>query len=350
MSKSISTEYNEYDQNRIDANPKIEIFMRDISSDVAERAFFGTSHFPERAASFVKSGYASSILNDLEQIRNTVKLAERNNQDIADNHEVLIDEWFNKHRQITKQATIDYLHSHSNVASSFIVGPANFPVARNQKRMNWADNKYNKISEVRERSKKRISKKLFPYGFDADIRSDDPNAVKKLDNKADTLSNKLETMKKANAAVRKFYKQGQPKDDNSFGNAKNALMELGYSSANSEALLKPKYDRVIPYESFELTNLRNRMKTARRRANVIEAVQAVEINDSFDNGITVSISDDQKIVIEFPGIPDQDTRTKLKSHAFKWSRYRQAWVRKMTANALGDYRYRIKPILQDASI
>ena len=40
-------------------------------------------------------------------------------------------------------------------------------------------------------------------------------------------------------------------------------------------------------------------------------------------------TEENRVMFVFPGKPDDDTRSLLKSHAFKWSPSRGAWVRQL---------------------
>jgi len=166
------------------------------------------------------------------------------------------------------------------------------------------------------------------------IQSDDPEAGDKLQNKIDAAVKNQENMKAVNKAIR--------------ANNDQALADLGYDEAQIIELKKPDFCGRVGFPSYMLQNNNANIKRMKDRIKSVEATRKIEIDDQFSNGVTVSISDDDKIVIDFGFKPDEATRSILKSNAFKWSRYRSAWVRKLTANAAGAYDYHIKPILEGA--
>lgn len=337
---------NIYDKNRLEESPEIKPYFHDISPDIAAQAYHATSHFPERAGSLIRSDYAKMLLDDKKSVINSVNQAKLKGADIDSAYIIRIESWFIEHRKGLKAKFITYLHSHANVASSFICGPANFPVARNQKRSQWADNHYAAIGEFRKLSKKRILKQLLPFGDGSAIKTNDPKAVKKIDSKVEALEKQRDFMKLCNKTYRKFYKKGQKPEagTDKYNDCVNALAEIGLKTD-----LTPDYmGESIPFRTWELSNLGANIRRLSKRANEVEQTQSTEINDTFPNGETAIISDDGKIVIEFGYKPDEDTRAVLKRHAFKWSRVRVAWVRKVTANALADYSRSIKPMLMDS--
>lgn len=343
--------YDRYETARIEANPGIKAFFWDISRQTAENAYRNTSHFPERASAIIRADYAIDLLNDKEEILNTTGAAKKRGATVDENFMDIIETWFREHRAGVKQKYEAYLYSHASVASAFICGPSNFPTARNQKRSGWADSHYENIGKFRHSSKKRILKLILPYGDGHEIKTDDPDATNKIENKIQRLEDTRDNMKAVNKTVRKYYnKTDAPNpEDGKYQVCIEALEKLGYSNARAALLIKPDYmGYCVPFHSYQLTNIGAEIRRLKQREQEVSQTKSLEINDQFPNGETASISDDGKIIIEFGYKPDENIRTKLKSHAFKWSRARMAWVRKLTANAAADYYRHIKPQLQAA--
>lgn len=337
-----------YDNNRLEECPEIAPYFYDISSGTAARAYYNTSQFPERAGSIIRADYAKDMLNDLATVKKIVRRAQAYRATVAENVDELIAAWHDEHRAGLKSHYESYLHSHSNCASSFVCGPANFPVARMQKRMKWADQHYENIGAFRKKSKKRILRQVLPYGDGTAIRTDDPTAGDKVAGKIGDLERQREQMKAINKAYRKYYKRGQQPEegDDKIGDCLAAMMAEGIDEPTAHELIRPNFmGDCTPFVGYQLTNLGAEIRRLKERAKDVEKVQAMEIDDTFPNGEKAYLSDDGKIVIEFGYKPEEEVRKVLKSHAFKWSRYRKAWVRKLTANAAAAYDYYIKPLL-----
>lgn len=350
--KQIGPARNMYDKRRLEESPEIAPFFDDIDAATASRAYYNTSHFPERAGSIIRSDYAKTLIQDKAQVLKDIEHAEKCGATVDPNYMEMVETWFQEHREGVKAKFIAYLHSHSNVASAFICGPANFPTARNQKRSQWADNHYENIGKYRHTSKRRILASILPYGDGSAIKTNDPDAVSKVENKISKLEAQRDRMKEINKTVRKFYKRSDKPEPGSetYKACIEALAALGISEQNAAELIKPDWRGCVPFASYSLTNLGAEIRRLKQRAQEVEQVKAVEINDEFPNGETATISDDGKIVIDFGYKPEEDVRTALKRRAFKWSRVRVAWVRKATANAIADYYRHIKPLLNGTEV
>lgn len=341
--------YDLYELNRLKESPEIEPFFNDISKNDAAAAFYNTSHLPERAGSLYRCEYALSLLNDKAKVLESVSGSLARGATIEGSSVDIVNSWFDGHRSGLKDKYQAYFNSHSKVASSFIVGPSNFPIARNEKLSQYADNHYAAINEFRKKSIKRILRELMPHGDGNIIRTDDPKASTKINSRVEELEKQRTYMKLVNKVVRKYYKGTDTPVSNSevYSNCITALAKENVSKSEAIKFLIPNnMGYVCPFEHYTLTNLGANIRRLKKRVNEVRQVQATTINDVFDNGIEVTISNDQKIVIVFSFKPDDQTRVKLKSCSFKWSRTRVAWVRKLTANAFYAYKNDIKPILE----
>ncbi len=338
---------NEYNKRRLNELPEIEPYFNDISQGLAERAYYATSHSPDRAASLIKSEYAVCLLNDLNRVKKIAERAKKRNVELAEDYPQVIDDWFIDHREGLKTRYESYLHSHSSVMSAMITGPANFPVARNEKRMNWAQAHYDNIGKFQKKSIKRIVRQLLPWGDGSAIASNDPKAIDKIKDKIEGLEKSKEMMKEINKITRRYYKKRTDKISNE--KHTECVAELmaysGYSSEKVELLLKPDWRGVVPFPSYALTNTGAEIRRLKGRLQSISCIQKMDIDDTFQCA-SVGISDKQQIAITFEGKPNEEIRSLLKSNGFKWSRYQTAWVRKMTPNAIGSYNNTIKPYLE----
>ena len=65
---------------------------------------------------------------------------------------------------------------------------------------------------------------------------------------------------------------------------------------------------------------------------------------TFTGGKAILNRDINRLQLLFDTIPDEETRTLLKKHGFKWSRYEQAWQRLYNRNGIYAVRYVIEKI------
>lgn len=153
------------------------------------------------------------------------------------------------------------------------------------------------------------------------ISSDDPDAIAKLRTELASIEAAQERMKAANRAIRK--------------NDRYALADLGFNAEQIEGLFKPDFANRRGFPDYALQNNRANARRIAQRIRQLESLQ--ERGDVEKRGDGYSYREDtaeNRVMFEFPGKPDADTRTLLKRHAFKWSPSRGAWVRKLSPAAI----------------
>ncbi|WP_133137995.1 hypothetical protein [Legionella rowbothamii] len=316
--------------------PQAADLLNDINQSAAELAFVNTSFSPEKRAVQVRVEYVESLLKDKKTVLDEICKASKRGAEVRGDFDVIVEEWFKSHRKKLSTGYNSWLLAYAKVASSFIVGPANFPIARNQKLSNYADAKLTAITEFRNKSVKNILKFILPYGDGSSIQTDDPNAGEKIENKIEKLEAQREEMKAINKLIRKYFKNGCPDiSPEKLAEFKSLLhTEFNLNETQIAGLLKPNYrGKIIGFERWELQNLGANITRYKKRITEVEKTNSKTIDDEFENGIKVTISDDQKICIHFGFKPSEEIRTLLKEKAFKFSRNRNnAWVRKFTLN------------------
>ncbi len=155
------------------------------------------------------------------------------------------------------------------------------------------------------------------------ISSDDPDAIKKLKEKLAKLEASQEYMKKINAIYRKFIKKPDTLDEADLPEKSKDLI-LNFKPTRSwETGLFPSYE--LQNNNANIGNVKKRIAQLERSA------KAEDVPDKEFEGFTVK-EEDNRIQFVFPGKPDAEIRSVLKSHAFKWSPSRGAWVRQLTGN------------------
>jgi hypothetical protein len=122
------------------------------------------------------------------------------------------------------------------------------------------------------------------------ISSDDPDAIKKLEEKLIKLEDQRTKIKEFNKKARKEKTDQLPR--------------------------------------YHLANLGTNIQSVKKRIEYLKKIQAIEQTEFEVNGIKIEINkDDNRVQMFFDGIPSQETRTKLKRNGFRWSRYNGCWQR-----------------------
>lgn len=330
------------------SQPEISPFIADLDIEKAINASSGVSQFPERHAAFHIASYAQSMAKIKADLKTAVARANKNGISMPENIDNEIDNEINCFKPKLVSAYYDFFHSLSRCMSTHVTGASNFPVARQQKRHSAADNKQAAISELIQKATKRMIKSLLPNGDGTVIRSDSDNALESLEAKLDKLTKNHELMKKANQVIRSTLKQYDSDKEKCI----NSLMtKCGLSPQQAESLLEPDHMGKCGFPRYSLTNNSQEIKRIKTRIEVQKQLEEhrnehSSIAREFSNGITTELSDDNKIVIYFIDKPSDDVRTTLKRRAFKWSTWRNAWVRKHTLNAERDFECYIVPVLE----
>ena len=158
----------------------------------------------------------------------------------------------------------------------------------------------------------------------AGISSDDPDAIKKLQDKLDKLKNLQERMKEANKAIRM--------KDTAKGNEK--LKEMGYSDSDIAALREGDFAGRIGYPAYALQNNGANIRRIEQRIETLkkEAERAAEGPIEEKTDLYKYREEDNRCQFIFDGKPSEEIRAVLKGNSFKWSPSRGAWVRQATIN------------------
>ncbi len=268
--------------------------------DLAHRAFSGTSFSPERRAKDTVEWIEDQLGADLKKIMDeTGSTGGYREKYIA-------------HAQ-------KWLGAKSRCMSWMITGPANFPVARNQKNMGYEQSAYENWMGWR---KKYIT---------AVFRVPTPSPEEDLDNalkEYDKTVQRQELMKAVNKIVKKKSLSDEEK--------RNQLGEY-LSEKSISVIMEPDNYGNCGFESFILTN--NNAKIKRLRDKVLTMKNRIAVKESFETiefeGGSISIDND-RVIITHDEKPAQSVIDALKKRGFRWSRNYGAWSRKHTANALYD--------------
>ena len=162
------------------------------------------------------------------------------------------------------------------------------------------------------------------------IKSTDENAIERLEAKVAELKAYQAKMVATNKAIRM--------KDTAKGDAK--LKELGYSESFIAKLRTPDFCGRVGFPSYSLQNNNQNIRRLEGRIEEIKRDRAVD-TDALEKETDKYrfFVDDDRVQFEFPGKPDEETRSLLKSYGFKWSPSRSTWVRQYNSNGLWSAKY-----------
>lgn len=257
--------------------------------DIARRAFDGTSFSPEERGAHYIRDYEAALNDDLNNIP----------EDERERYITKYKEWV--------RILFD---KHSRILSAMITGPARFPTRRNEKANNSYDSTTKEFNEWRERSLKAIARRIEEAKPAEQKEAEEWERVQNMiDNHflPTNLYNKLETI------------------------ARNGKVELIKKAIDYIKELNEKRTRPIFTSRHKFWKLAEVAQNSIAKKEASESKNSVEIE--FEGGKIVKNFSEDRLQIIFPGKPDYETITKLKSNGFRWSPRFMAWQRQLTDNS-----------------
>lgn len=298
--------------------PKADAFgakLSDVDIELATNAYRGISFSPEKRGKAQQTEYLDDITRLQEEMEPLAKSDEQKDILAAEG---------DRYKQGYLKRLNALLSAKSRTISPMITGPANFPVARNQKRMATEAKRRDEFLEWEDRARGSIRKKLHKQAV-----QDAGGEVAVMEKQLATAEKNQETMKAINAIVRKKITDA--------AKAKKIVAETDFTEAQAKKLLKPDRGEKQGFQGFQLTNNRANIKRMRQRLSdmrTAESRSGSKTVGKFDGGEIVNNFDAERIQIIFDEKPSEEKRKALKSRGFRWSPKNNAWQRKNTNNGL----------------
>ena len=250
-------------------------------------------------------------------------LVERQKQKVSPFYHEKLDALLDRYARRLAQWTNDHNRNGASCPSVLVCGAANFPVRKKQKQNAREDSLWREYDEI-----KGILSKIKSIGT-GPIDPADPHAREMLEDRLQSLQNKLELGKAMNAHYRKHKTMKGFRD---FSDKTAAEMDEAIKSAPAFAQ--------TPFPDFELASLRGKIKRTQENLAKLDGIEQHKDDAAntleFDGGKIFLNMEANRLQILFDEIPDEETRSALKSHGFKWSRKNEAWQRQLTRNAVYD--------------
>ena len=275
----------------------------------------------KEANSFYSYVEGSATAAYRREVYRAVEIAERQKSRVSPEYHDRIDGLLDAY---ARRLAANYNHRYSidaRVPSVMVAGPAKFPVKAKEKQNAARDSNMAEYQEIQG-----LLDKITSCGMGG-VMSDDPAALDKLRAKLKKLEDLQAKMKAVNAYYRKHKTlEGCPD------------LTTGEIQAISAEMKNSWRSNPVPFEAYELTNNNATIKRTRERVAALEAeaarAAAGGTEDYEGKGYTLRENTDIcRIQFIFDGKPDDDVRSLLKSHGFKWSPREGAWQRLLNDNA-----------------
>lgn len=143
-----------------------------------------------------------------------------------------------------------------------------------------------------------------------------------------------------------YYRNKVDNIDNSKVISSDDPQAIEKLQARIEELEKAKVEvKARPHEWYELPYLNADIRRAKERIKEIQELEELQFEDIiFTGGKAILNREINRLQFLFDTKPDEETRTLLKKHGFKWSRYEQAWQRLYNRNGIYAVRYVVEKI------
>lgn len=286
-------------------------------------AWDAVSHFPEARAALAIEGLGDEINRMAERFRLIGNEAE---YEIDAEAEIVrfADGYLAKWRA--------YIGAQSRCISSFITGGSNFPVRRAEKANQSSDNRLRDMLEFSKRAEKAVRRKAYPYGDGSEIRSNDPEAVQKLESEIASLKATQERMKAVNAAHRAYVKAPEGKRTISL------MAALCEDDRHRVENYKAPYSwEPHPFPPHAMSNNLANIRRLEARLDGLKRTKEVGTGSKTHNTTAGAVevienTDEMRIQLVFPDKPSPDVRAVLKGNGFRWAPSQGAWQRHLNDN------------------
>lgn len=272
----------------------------ELDYETAYRAYVNQSFHPDDRAKQDQESFAESLNSFYAQMKALVTTPEQK--------ELLLSE-MDQYKQNFLRGTLAILHVKSRCASPMITGPANFPVARNEKNNRVLMKRIDDFLEWDQKAKSSIEKKILA------LRPDEEKHNEALEN----LKKELIYFHAHNFPV---HAAGMIQRKANRGDIELAKEALNFVKTLPGKPLFSSRNKV-----WKILELDQSVFDEQKKTGVIELFP-------FDGGNVLNNYDEERIQIFFEDIPSAETRSRLKSSGWKWSPKHKAWQRKNTPNAI----------------
>jgi len=209
----------------------------------------------------------------------------------------------------------------SRVASSAVVGPANFPTARNEKALLTERKRAEELAEYDRKFTASVAHEART------ISADSGDAIGQLQAKLQELDERDRNLEAVKAVAND--------KSLSYESKKRRLMELGLSSVAADWGAQGGWARI----QFSRQNLRQERKRIEERIEALQKEGArgeVEAETELPDGIHLRILDSpekNRIQLFFSDRIGSELAARLKSRGWRWAPSEKAWQRQRTDNA-----------------
>ena len=223
------------------------------------------------------------------------------------------------------------IHIGTMCPSVMISGAGNFPTRKKERQVAAWERNHEDYKQVEAILRKIES--IF-YGKDV-IKSDDENAIEKLEEKLEALKEDQEMMKAVNKAVKK----------NDVAQGDEDLKNMGYSESQIQKFREPDFCGRIGFPSYALQNNLANIKRIEGRISSLRKIKDAGTKEAENEFFKmVENTELMRLQLFFEGKPVDEIREAVKKRGFKWSPKNGCWQRQLTDNAKRSVKWLIEDL------
>ncbi len=266
-----------------------------------------------------KEGSATAEYN--KSIETARKLIDKAKERVSDEGKEKLENLFNRYSYKLADWTNRNNAAGASHVSWAIAGPANYNMNKHNKYMD----KQSKLFEEYESFSDIESKIRAIVAGDKIIKSNDKNAIEKLNAKLNELQKGQEMMKSANKIIKN--KKLTPEE------RITEIVKLGFTEKAANEITVPNVVGHIGFASYSLTNNNAKISQTKKRIAQLERLAeraaetpAIEIETDSNNGVKIVDNlEAQRLQMFFPDKPSAECRTELKKNGFRWTPSAGCW-------------------------
>lgn len=297
-----------------------------INEEMAKRAKEMNSYSDYKEGEATKEYQAK--VDEIKDYAEKIKAKIKNNTETIERIDYLVNKFSKQYADWTNK----YYEIECRCPSILITGGSNFPTRKKEKQNNARDTHWGKYNELMK-IKDQLSAILHGTNI---IKSDDPNAIEKLEKKLIKKQELQQEMKEANTYYRK-HKTMKGYKDISDDEAQKLDSEIKSSYSWQQ---KPYPSYYLSNNNQEIHRIKERISqikklketiTEKENLDTIEQTEQKEKENKYFE--VVRDTNIMRLQLFFDGKPNENIRNIIKSNGFRWSPRNMCWQRQLTNNA-----------------
>jgi len=299
---------------KIQETTMIEFNESDVDLQLAIRAHSGTSHDPDERAQM----HVADYIRDMNEV--IARYALYATDENRDAMKADLEAFRVKYLELMNT----YLHARTSLMSTLVAGRSNFNTKQNEKRGKWVDVHLERWNKWHSDAIKRLDRTYNPVKIARAarvVRSDDPEAIRKLREQRAKFKADRDFMKNTNVILRSSGTPEQKRLD---------FIALGWREENLDRLLQGEYIQRYDMRaiSTKIRNLKTRIEGLKR-----EAEKPPVATDWLPGVQYIECQADTRLRIVFAEKPSKAVCRFMRSKGFVFSGNNGAWQRLLNNNA-----------------